>query len=251
MDSVLQTALCEKLLALGDDELILGHRDSEWAGHAPILEEDIAFGNVALDEMGHAQIWYNLRRDLTGEEPDRLVYFRDPADFRSLQMAELPKGDWAFTIVRQYLFDAAEGVFLAQLAGSQYRPLAEAAAKIGREELYHHRHSSNWVKRLGLGTAESHHRMQNALNELWPYTAQLFAPLPGEEGLVAAGFVPDPHALRSTWLATVVPFLQESSLGAPEAEMGSAAGRHQHTDHLTTLLDELQEVARYDPTAEW
>ncbi|MEW5988824.1 MAG: 1,2-phenylacetyl-CoA epoxidase subunit PaaC [Chloroflexota bacterium] len=251
MNPDLQHVLTEKLLALGDDELVLGHRDSEWAGHAPILEEDIAFGNVALDEMGHAMLWYNLRRDLTGDDPDRLVYFRDPAAYRNLQMVELPKGDWAFTIARQYLFDAAEGVFLAQLAHSQYWPLAEVAAKIGREELYHYRHSSNWVKRLGLGTAESHRRMQAALDELWPYTAQVFAPLPHERLLVEAGFVPDPNTLRSTWLTTVAPFLRESGLDVPAHGGDPAAGRDQHTEYLTPLLTDLQEVARYDPTAEW
>ena len=121
-------ALSEWLLAMGDDELILAHRNSEWTGHAPILEEDIAFANIALDELGHASIWYGLRCAMTGEDADRLVFFRNPGQYRNVQLVELPRGDWAFSMLRQYLFDAAENVWLKHLAASSYRPLAEAAA---------------------------------------------------------------------------------------------------------------------------
>ena len=128
---------------LADDELILGQRDSEWTGHAPILEEDIAFSNIAQDELGHATIWYGLLSELTGEEPNELVFFRDFDDFRNVTLVELPNGDWAFSMLRQYLFDAFEMVRLSQLLESLYRPVAEAAAKIRMEELYHYRHTSN------------------------------------------------------------------------------------------------------------
>ena len=151
--------LNDYILSLADDELILGHRDSEWCGHAPILEEDIAFANLALDEIGHANLWYGLLAGILEQDPltypDQLVYFRRPNDYRNIQMVELPNGDWAFSMLRQYLLDAAELVRLNALAQSQFIPLAEVAAKILKEELYHHRHSSAWVRRLGLGTATS------------------------------------------------------------------------------------------------
>jgi ring-1,2-phenylacetyl-CoA epoxidase subunit PaaC len=154
------------LLALADDELILGHRDSEWTGHAPILEEDIAFANIAQDEIGHASLWYGLVQRLGGAEPDRLVFFRPPSEYRNAPLVELPKGDWAFSMLRQYLFDAAEAQRLPLLAASAHRPLAEAAAKIRTEEIYHLRHTQAWIERLAQGTAESHGRTQAALDLL-------------------------------------------------------------------------------------
>lgn len=151
MEVAVQQALAARLLALADDELILAHRNSEWAGHAPILEEDIALANIALDEMGHAVIWDGLQAESTGDDPDRLVFFRNPGAYRNVQMVELPKGDWAFTLMRQYLFDAAESVLLTHLRAGAYQPLAEAAAKIATEEVYHLRHSGLWSAPAGTG----------------------------------------------------------------------------------------------------
>ena len=176
-----QLALADYLLALADDELILGHRNSEWTGHAPILEEDIAFANLAQDEIGHARLWYGLVNDLGGPEPDRLVFFRSAAEYRNAPILELPKGDWAFSMLRQYLFDVGEAQRLPLLAGSPHRPLAEAAAKIRTEEIYHLRHTHAWIERLAQGTQESHRRVQAALDLLWPFAVQLFQPLPGED----------------------------------------------------------------------
>jgi ring-1,2-phenylacetyl-CoA epoxidase subunit PaaC len=243
--------LAAKFLALADDELILAHRNSEWTGHAPILEEDIAFANIAQDELGHATLWYNLRAALTGEKPDDLVFFRDAADFRSAQLVELPKGDWAFTAMRQYLFDVLEMARLPLYMESGYRLLAETAAKIRPEEIYHYRHSAAWVKRLGLGTTESNRRTQAALDELWPYARQLFAPLPGEEKLVVAGYLPDPARLQASWLAEVEPFLAAADLIIPDAGETAAPSRAEHTAHLADLLADLQAVARVDPEASW
>jgi ring-1,2-phenylacetyl-CoA epoxidase subunit PaaC len=252
MTPELTRALSVKLLALADDEYILGHRDSEWTGHAPILEEDIAFANIAQDEIGHAILWHNLLKDLTGGDPDQLVFFRDAAAYRNALICELPKGDWAFTMMRQYLFDAAEFARLTETVNSQYKSIAEVSAKIRPEEMYHYRHTSNWVKRLGQGTQESHRRMQAALGTLWPYGLQLFVPIPGEDELIAANIAPDPRKLRAAWEERVRPWLVGAGLAIPPIAGPAASSREQHTDHLTALLTEMQEVARLEsPEVKW
>lgn len=244
--------LSAALLALADDELVLGHRDSEWTGHAPILEEDIAFANIAQDEIGHAALWYGLLHNLTGHDTDQLVFFRQPGEYRNAQIVELPKGDWAFSMLRQYLFDAGEAVRLPLLASSRHPPLAEAAAKIRTEEIYHLRHTRAWILRLAQGTAESHRRTQAALDLLWPYALQLFEPLPGEAELAAQGIVPQPAAVRQAWLQNVVPFLGEAGLLVPEAAEPVVKSREAHTRHLADLLADMQSVARLEsPDVHW
>lgn len=249
----LADALHDYLITMADDELILGHRDSEWCGHAPILEEDIAFANIALDEIGHSAIWYSLAAEIAGEDPDaypdQKIFFRDPGEFRSSQLVEQPKGDWAFSMLRQYLFDTAEKVWLAALRHSAYPPLAEAAAKINTEELYHLRHTQAWIKRLGLGTRESHRRLQAALDKLWPLTGQLFVRVTEEE-LVQAGFVPAAESLRKEWESLIIPYLKTCDLAAPEVEQLMPSRDH-HTDHLRTLVTEMQSVARLEPVGNW
>ncbi|TDE86309.1 1,2-phenylacetyl-CoA epoxidase subunit PaaC [Deinococcus sp. S9] len=247
----LRAALIEKLTALADDELILAHRDSEWTGHAPILEEDIALANIAQDELGHASLYLELRRELDGSDPDRLAFFREADEFRNVRLAELPKGDWAFTMLRQYLFDAYEVLWLDAVRGSTYTPLAEVAAKALREEKFHLQHTALWVERLALGTDESCRRTQNALNALWPHAAQLFQPVQDEEQLVEAGMLPDLAGVRARWEALVVPHLtQHCGLTLPPAPAAAGGGRHLHTEHLAPLLMEMQSVARAVPNAE-
>lgn len=243
--------LSEYVLAMADDELVLSHRDSEWTGHAPILEEDIAFTNIALDEMGHAAVWYAICAQLEGEEPDtfsdRMVFQRPPADFRCAPLVELPNGDWAFSMLRQYLFDIAEKVRLEGLLSSGYAPLAQAAAKLRPEEAYHERHTRSWVLRLGLGTPESNRRMQAALDGLWVFAAGLFE---DDLGTDAGVLVPQASRLRLRWEAEVTRSLREVGLTIPEG-MTPVDGRKQHTEHLAILLEELQSVARTDPMAVW
>lgn len=251
----LESALQDQLIALADDELILGHRDSEWCGHAPILEEDIAFANLALDEIGHARVWYGLAAGICHEDedlyPDQMVFRREARDYRCMQMVELPNGDWAFSMLRQFLFDAAEAVRLAGLLSSQNTPLAGAAAKIQKEELYHYRHTRDWVERLGLGTEESHRRMQSALDQLWPYTAQVWQPMPGEGVLVAAGYYPSSQDLKRDWQEKVMPVLKSSDLRVPETGSQSAPSRLEHTPYLEVLVEEIQSQVRLEPEAEW
>lgn len=250
-----RSALEAKLLSLADDELILGHRNSEWCGHGPILEEDIAFSNIALDELGHARLWYEALAELRGEAPetypDRLVFQRDAADWRSLPFVELPKGDWAFSMMRQYLFDAFEKARCEALAECAFKPMRDAAAKIAREEIYHLRHTEAWTLRLALGTEESRIRMARALEELWPWTAQLFEPTEGEAALVAAGIAPDAAKLREAWRERVGALLKDCELTPPKGAMPLAFDRIRFGPHRSALLQEMQEVARVEPEAKW
>jgi ring-1,2-phenylacetyl-CoA epoxidase subunit PaaC len=242
-----KAVLAEYLIGLGDDELILAHRDSEWAGHAPILEEDIAFANIALDEMGHAAAWYRLAGELLDRSvetyPDELIFARKPDEFRNIQMVELPNGDWAFSLMRQYLFDSLESVRLNVLAESGWEPLADTSLKIRPEELYHLRHTRTWVRRLGLGTEESNQRMQKALVELYPYALQSFTT--SDQG------IPEGEILQQNWDAEIRPVLAESNLEPPEDENSPVQSRELHTSYLFELVEEMQVVARADIEAQW
>jgi ring-1,2-phenylacetyl-CoA epoxidase subunit PaaC len=255
MNEAKKQALADYLVALADDELILGHRDSEWTGHAPILEEDIAFANLALDEIGHGRLWYQLAADLLAVDaqryPDQQVYFRPAADFRCLPLVELPKGDWAFSMLRQYLFDTFEYHRLAGLMQSSYKPLADVAARIRNEELYHLRHTRAWVPRLGQGTDESHQRMQTALDELWPYALALGSPLPGEPSLLEDNLVPASGSVFASWRTEVVQFLEAAGLRTPEESDAVQSDRAVHTETFSALIADLQQVAQFDPEAQW
>lgn len=240
-------ALIRKLTALADDEIVLAHRDGEWTGHAPILEEDIALANIAQDELGHAMLYLGLRADLDGSTPDQLAMFREAEEYTNTRFTELPKGDWAVTMVRQFLYDAYEALWLEAAQGSNYAPLAEVAQKALREEKFHLQHTALWVERLALGTEESKRRTQNALNELWPHAAQLFQPVEGEDEL--AGIVPDLKAVQGKWEALVQKHLQKCELTLPStpSEQGP---RSSHTEYLAPMLATMQRVAREVPNAE-
>lgn len=251
MKPEIKQALGELLLAWADDELILAHRNSEWTGHAPILEEDIAFSNIAQDELGHATLFYGLYQELSGENPDQLVFFRSATAYRNVPLVELPKGDWAFSMLRQFLFDAWEAARLTTLVNSAYQPLADTAVKIRQEEMYHLRHTRLWIQRLGLGTEESHRRLQDALSALWPYAQGLFVPLAGEALLVEAGMVEATAVIHAQWVEAVQTHLQNAGLVVPTAVTPLQTGRNHHTPYLTELLVEMQKVARLDPQAQW
>ena len=244
--------LIARFQALADDEIVLAQRDGEWTGHAPILEEDIALANIAQDELGHATLYLELRRELDGSDPDRLAFFRDAGEYRCARLVELPRGDWALTMLRQFLYDAAEALWLDAAQASRYAPLAGVAAKALREEKFHLQHSALWAERLGRGTPESARRAQEALDTLWPHAAQLFAPLPDEAELVAAGLLPDPGAVQGRWETLVGGHLTgRCDLAAPPLP-GAGEGREVHTAHLAPLLAEMQAVARAHPgTGTW
>src|SRR5215213_2590140 len=213
-----QDALFAYLLRLGDNALILGHRLSEWCGHAPALEEDLALSNVALDLIGQTQLWLGLAADLEGRgrDADKLAYLRDAGDFRNVLLVEQPNGDFAQTMARQFYFDAWHSLLLRELAGSQDGRIAEIAAKAVKEVTYHLERSREWVIRLGDGTEESHRRMQDGLDDLWSYTGELFEIDDVEREIVARAIGPDPSALREPWLELVHATAKEATLTLPQ-----------------------------------
>ncbi len=246
--------LADYLLRLGDDRLILGHRLSEWTGHGPILEEDIATANIALDLIGQAAPLLALAGTAEGQgrSEDDLAYWRDPVQFRNCLLVELPKGDFGFTMVRQFLFDAYSVLLLDALAGCGHAELAALAAKGLKEDKYHLRHSSAWVIRLGDGTEESHARVQRSLDELWRFTGELFVPDAVDAAVAAQGIAVDYAALKSRWDAMVNEVLAEATLTRPaDGPMRVGGRRGRHTEALGHLLTEMQSVARAHPGASW
>ena len=248
------TPLFEYLLRLGDDRLVLGHRLSEWCGHGPILEEDIAIANIALDLLGHATMLLRLAGSIEGQgrDEDALAYWRDEHEFRNLQLAELPRGDFAFTVMRQFLFDSWSLHLLDALSRSTHSELAGIAAKALKETRYHARHSAGWVERLGDGTEESHRRIEAALDELWPWTGEFTYQDEVDEALRADGIVPDLAPLRAPWDVMVRDILTRATLALPAGPMRMTGGRFgRHTEHLGHMLAEMQIVARSHPGARW
>jgi ring-1,2-phenylacetyl-CoA epoxidase subunit PaaC len=245
----------EYLLRLADDRLIIGHRLSEWCGHGPIVEEDIALANIALDCIGQATNLLKLAGDLEGEgrSEDDLAYFREAIDFRNLIMAELPKGDFAFTIARQFLFSAYSYLQLPALAESKYEPLAAQAAKALKENNYHLRHCSEWMLRLGDGTEESHQRVQKALEDLWMYTGEMFEPDEHEKKLARDGIAVASAELKPEWTRMVSEVIAKATLKKPDDEIYMMSGGRQgrHSEHLGHLLSEMQILARSFPGAKW
>jgi ring-1,2-phenylacetyl-CoA epoxidase subunit PaaC len=249
-------ALVEFLLRLGDDRLVLGHRLSEWCGHGPILEEDIALANVALDLLGQATMFLRLAGEAEGQgrSEDALAYFREAVEFRNCLLAELPKGDFAFTIARQFLFDVYAVVLLDALSSSSHAEIAAIAAKALKEAKYHVRHSGEWMLKLGDGTDESHRRVQRALDDLWRFTGELFAADPVDRAMQEAGIGPDLATLRERWEALVRDVVDRATLTLPlQAPVLTMRGGRSgaHTEALGHLLAEMQIVARSHPGAAW
>lgn len=242
------------LLELGDDRLVLGHRLSEWCGHGPILEEDIALANVALDLVGQATLLLRLAAQVEakGRSEDDLAYFRDAIEFRNVELVELPRGDFAVTIVRQLLFSVFSLLQMEALTSSANADLAGIAAKAVKESRYHVRHAARWVVTLGGGTDESHARTQRALDDLWRYTGELFMASPADLEAAAAGVGVDPRSLEDPWRGHIDPVLREAGLTTPAVgymQRGGRSGRH--TEHLGHLLSEMQILARSHPGAKW
>ncbi|MFJ9849269.1 1,2-phenylacetyl-CoA epoxidase subunit PaaC [Streptomyces sp. NPDC101150] len=229
-------------LALGDDALILSHRLGEWAGHAPVLEEEVALANIALDLLGQARILLSL----TGDE-DELAYLREERQFRNLQLVEQPNGDFAHTIARQLYFSTYQQLLFDHLATGESE-LAPLAAKAVKEIAYHRDHAEQWTLRLGDGTDESHARMQRGLDALWRFTGELFEPVEGLD-------VPWP-ALHDTWTTRITELLARATLTVPQGPQRGAwtagAGRQGlHTEPFGRMLAEMQHLHRSHPGATW
>jgi len=242
------------LLRLGDDSLILGHRMSEWCGHGPVLEEDIAMTNISLDLIGQATsiLEYAGKVENKGRDEDALAFLRFDKDYKNLLLVEQPNGDFGMTFMRQFLFDAYRKFLFEALQKSSDQQLAAIAEKSLKETKYHFKHSAEWVIRLGDGTEESHARIQESLDTLWRYTAELFYQDETEQELIAAGILPDLSALKSEWESTVREVLETATLKIPENGWEQMGGRNGlHSEHLGFLLAEMQYLQRAYPGAKW
>jgi len=229
------------LLRIADSCLIHGQRLAEWCGHAPVLEEDIALANIALDHIGQARQLLTLAgtREGRGRDEDALAFGRLEGEFLNVTMVELPNGDFARTLLRLFLWSSFAGQLWRTLATSADDTLAGIAAKSLKECRYHQRHSADWVVRLGDGTDESARRTQQALNALWPYTAEWFAP-------------PAWAPLRDAWRAEVLPVLADAALAVPDDTPFMSTGTQgRHSEHMGPLLAEMQSVTRAFPGAVW
>ncbi|MDO5641377.1 MAG: 1,2-phenylacetyl-CoA epoxidase subunit PaaC [Paracoccus sp. (in: a-proteobacteria)] len=249
-----QDAFFEFLLRMGDNALILGHRNSEWCGHGPVLEEDIAMSNMALDLIGQTALWLELAGTVEGKgrSADDLAYLRDAWDFRNLLLVERPNGDFGATLMRQFLFDAFHFHLLRALTGSTDARVAEIAVKALKEVSYHLERSAEQVIALGDGTDESHARMQAALDDQWPYALEMFTSDATDAAMAKAGIAPDPASLRGLWDETVDAVLDQASLKAPETGFVQKGGRQgTHTEHLGYILAEMQFLQRAYPGASW
>ncbi|WP_337877071.1 1,2-phenylacetyl-CoA epoxidase subunit PaaC [Elioraea sp.] len=252
--AVAETALTLGLLRLADTALVHAHRLSEWCGHAPMLEEDLALANIALDLIGQARALYTYAAEIegAGRSEDDLAYLRDAPQYRNVLMAELPKGDFAFTVLRAFFLAAQAEPLWRATAASRDATLAAIAAKAAKESAYHLRHAGEWVIRLGDGTAESRRRMLDALDALWPYTGELFEADAADRALIEDGILPDPAVLRPQWDAAVDRVFAEADLVRPADRWMQSGGRSgRHTEHLGHMLAVMQHLQRAYPGATW
>ncbi len=251
--------LIDYTISLADNALILGHRNSEWCGHGPVLEQDIAITNISLDLIGQARNFYQYAAKLINENnptdsatEDTIAYLRDNREFKNCLLVEQPNGDWAKTILRQFFFSAYQFFLYRELINSSDQQLAAIAEKSLKEVQYHLRWSSEWVIRLGDGTEESHQRMLNAIDELWTYTGEMFQPTSYELELSNDGIGVELSNIKSTWEEKVKEIFAEATFLFPSnvfMQMGGKEGRH--SEHLGYILADLQFMQRAYPGNEW
>lgn len=275
-------SLIELLKALGDDELVLGHRHSEWTGFAPQIEEDVAFSSIAQDEIGHAAGYFTILGSLVGEDPDRIALGRPPHEYRNAVLCERDNGEWAYTLARHWLYDTADDIRLEVLEGSAHSELAELATKMRREERYHLIHANAWMKRVAQGPVEGRSRLEAGLLRAFGEATGLFEPLEREDDVVKEGWLPTPSSeLRIRFIDKSSSALDE--LGLPtevhapvdeaaefvasssgdliasgegsELEAGRSTGlggrRGRHSDDFTALWEDMTKTYREHPGATW
>ena len=250
--------LFDYLLRLADSDLVLAQRLGEWVGHGPVLEEDIALTNVGLDLLGQARLWFAYAGEVEarfaggGRGEDALAFLRDGGDFRNLLLVEQPNGDYAYTMARQFYFDTWHQLVLSRLAASSDARIAEIAAKALKEVTYHVERSTDWVIRLGDGTAESHARMQAAIDDLWMYTGEMFDPDEIDTALAEDGIGCDVRTLAPAWREAVGSVLDEATLTVPGETWMQRGGKNGvHTEHLGHMLATMQWLPRTYRGAEW
>jgi ring-1,2-phenylacetyl-CoA epoxidase subunit PaaC len=249
-----EEATKELLYKMADDHLILGHRNSEWTGFGPLLEEDIAFSSMAQDKLGHSLALYQLLNQMGEAPPDTVAFMRDSSNFHNSIFTELPNGEYDFSLVRHFLFDAAEIVRFEMLRESSFTPLAELATKITGELRYHNLHAKTWIRQLGSATEESILRLQQSLTFSIPYALGIFELSPFEEALISEKIFDGEQSLKARWMERIEETLKPTELRLPPLDNINPVygGRHgKHSEHLQPLLDEMSEVFKIDPTAEW
>ena len=248
-------ALSRYLIGLGDDALILSHRLAEWITRAPQLEEDMALANISLDLLGQARTLLGYAGELEGRgrDEDDLAFLRSEREYRNLQIVEIDNGDFAVTIARQLIFSAYQFELYTALDAAADETVGGLAAKAVKEVAYHRDHATQWTLRLGDGTAQSHRRMQAALDATWPYVEEIFDPTDIAGELAALpGVAVDPSTLRAGWTAFVRPVLVEATLAEPAPHRRTRGGRQGlHTERLGHLLAEMQSLHRAHPGASW
>jgi ring-1,2-phenylacetyl-CoA epoxidase subunit PaaC len=247
-------AIKELLYKMADDLLIIGHRNSEWTGLGPILEEDISYSSMAQDKIGQSQALYVLLHELGEQEPDTVAFTRNANQFHNAQLVELPNGEYDFSLIRHFLYDHADQLRFEALANSSYEPLAKVARKVKGELKYHVFHANTWVTKLGSANAESHARMQASLNHAWNYALGMFEHSTHEDILITENIFIGEDSLQDKWLSNISAVLLKAGLSIPSSDtwnpvLGGRKGLH--TEHLGPLVEEMSEVFRYDPTAEW
>jgi ring-1,2-phenylacetyl-CoA epoxidase subunit PaaC len=251
----MSNALKDLLFKMADDALIIGHRNSEWTGIGPMLEEDLAFSSMAQDKIGHAQALYTILHEVFGEaDPDTLAFKREEKNFKSCQFVELPIGEYDFSIIRQFLFDHAELIRYEMLTQSSFQPLAQLAKKVKGEIKYHVMHADTFVKQLGKGTDESKARLQSALNYAWPFALGIFEKGEFENELISDTIFGGEDELKNRWLQKVSSVIEASGLKVPvvnETKIVYGGRKGFHSEYLKPLLDEMCEVVRTDIDAEW
>lgn len=260
LSSELQPIMADWLLAAADDVFLLGHRNSDWTGLAPYLEEDLAFSSIAQDEIAHAQAYYLLVAELLGDSPERLAYGREPGEYRCAHLVErVDDFNWARAIARQFYYDHFDALRLMRTLQSSWSPLAGLSAKVAQEERFHVQHVDRWIGQLGGGTDESKEKIQTALDALWPDAVALFEPVANEQKLVSAGVLPAVDGADGpTWARKVFAVIQGAGLTPPAKAdaidfLSHAPGGRSgvRSDAFAALFDELAEVYRIEPSAEW
>lgn len=246
--------LFQYCLRMGDTHNVLAHRMGEWCANGHILEEDIAMTNIALDHIGAARAWLTYAGEVEGKgrTEDDLAYFRDERAYFNMLIAELPNGNFADTIARNFMFDVFSVLYYSELQNSSDETIAGIAAKVLKEVKYHYKHSADWVLRLGDGTEESHQKMQDAIDEVWRFTGNMFEMDVVDQTLADAGVGVDASELQATWLNLVQKTIEEATLKLPENNyMISGSKEGMHTEALGHMLAEMQSLARAYPDAKW